>query len=391
MLLYVHVPFCRRKCRYCAFHSTVPAKGDLAAYATLAEREIRHWGRTLGHPEIRTIFFGGGTPSLLPLPQWGRLVTAIRESFTLLPNLEFTTEANPESLTDWAYLQGLMGFGVNRLSMGVQSTDDAMLTLLGRPHTAADAHRAFDLARNVGFANISVDLIWGLPGQRLATWLHQLREIVRWRPEHMSCYGLSFEPGTPFEHMLDTGDITPVDEQEQAKMFIHGAEYLESEGYLQYEISNFARMGFTSRHNLGYWEGEDYLGIGPSAVSTLNARRWQNPTEPKAYARAIESGTLGGDFEALDAATHAREMVMLRLRTARGLHLADYHSATGRDFLKDFGPMVQALRQNGLVRLSQGHLRLSKTGMIVSDTILGNLFDSPVWDAPAPDERHPGD
>jgi oxygen-independent coproporphyrinogen-3 oxidase len=380
MLLYVHVPFCTRKCRYCAFHSGPPADGDMRGYAALVSKEIRYWGKRLDHPELRTIFFGGGTPSLLPLPLLTNIVTAIRDSFSFKTNLEFTIEANPESLTDWSYLHGIRSLGVNRLSMGVQSTDDEALRLLGRPHSGAEARAAFDTARMVGFQNISVDLIWGLPGQRLSEWLGQLRRVVKWKPDHLSCYGLTIEPGTPLADSDERGELEFAGDEELSKMFIYGAEYLESMGYLQYEISNFARMGFTSRHNLGYWEGRDYLGVGPSAVSTIRGRRWQVPCAPRDYATALRSETLDANAEELDVVTRLKEMIMLRLRTSRGLRLGAYKAMTGRSFTEDFAPMVQALRQNGLIRMSGGYLRLSKTGMVVSDTILANLFDSPVWD-----------
>lgn len=380
MLLYIHVPFCKQKCAYCAFHSTRPAKGDIAGYATLAAKEIRWWGDKLKHPQIRTIFFGGGTPSLMPLPALSNMVAAIRDSFDLHRDLEFTMEANPDSVADWTYLDGLRKLGVNRLSMGVQSTYDHYLDFLGRPHSAAEAKGAFYNARSAGFQNISLDLIWGLPKQRLYTWMKQLRDIVEWKPDHLSCYGLSIEPGTRLAALDEAGKLEFDTEENLSKMFVYGAEFLESAGYLQYEISNFARMGFMSKHNLGYWEGSDYLGIGPSAVSTIEGKRWQNPCSPVDYARQITSGTLGDDFEALDATTRLKEMIMLRLRTTRGLRLGAYKALTGRSFTADFGPMVQALRQNGLVRMSGGYLRLSKTGMVVSDTILTNFFASSIWD-----------
>lgn len=382
MLLYVHVPFCRRKCHYCAFHSVVPARGDMARYADLVAREAGHWGRKLGRPNVSTIHFGGGTPSLLPPAQLDRVVRALRNNFALAPDVEFSFEANPDSLADWTYVEVLRALGVTRLSVGVQSFNDQDLARLGRPHTAEQAEGAVHLARSAGFANLNIDLIWGLPGQKLHHWIANLKRAVRLEPTHMSCYGLSIEPGTHFERLDEQLDLELPDEAEQQKMYLYGADFLESVGYLQYEISNFARMGYQSRHNVGYWEGKRYLGLGPAAVSTLGSRRWTNPAALDDYAAAVERGAMDEDAETLDRATRVREMVMLRLRTTRGLRLSAYRKITGRSLTKEHGAMLQALRQNELIRISGGYLRLSRMGMLISDTIIGNLF--PDDDAPAP-------
>lgn len=385
MLLYVHVPFCRRKCTYCAFHSVVPRPGETTRYATLLKKEAEYWGRKLKRPTVTTVYLGGGTPSLLSLPELSTLVSAIRRNFALKPDLEFTMEANPDSIMDMSYLYAAREMGINRLSIGVQSLQDDLLMTLGRLHTAEQARGVINLARDCGFANISVDLIWGLPKQRLQTWMRELKEVVRLRPEHLSCYGLTLEPGTPLEKLSHKVDLELAPENDLAKMFLDGAQYLESHGYLQYEISNFARMGFESRHNRGYWEGKNYLGMGPSAVSTIRHSRWQNPADMAAYAKALDEGSLGSGHEHLDEDTLLREMVMLRLRTAKGLNLASYKKRAGVSFTERYARLVQALRQNGLIRLSAGHLRLSKTGMLVSDTILANIFgDEPGAPTPLP-------
>lgn len=374
MLIYIHVPFCRSKCTYCAFHSVIPRAGDSARWADGVRREAEYWGRTFKRPEVRSVYFGGGTPSLVDLPFLESVMAALRRNFALTPDVECTLEANPDSMMDMNHLHGLLRMGVNRLSVGIQSLNDSYLKTLGRRHTADQARGVVRLARDIGFANISLDLIWGLPKQRLYTWMRDLREVVSMRPEHLSCYGLTLEPGTLLERMSHEVDLETAPDDDLAKMYVYGAEYLESEGYLQYEISNFARMGFQSRHNQGYWEGDSYLGLGPAAVSTVGARRWKNPDDLKAWDQAIRTGELGTDYEALDLGTRTRELVMLRLRTARGLKLAAYRKLTGRSFTEEFGSMISALRQNDLIRISGGYLRLSRTGMLVSDTILANLF-----------------
>lgn len=373
MQLYIHVPFCRTKCRYCAFYSKPLDMDELEIFAGAVVLELRHWGRVLGHPRLETIYFGGGTPSLLPLWALDRLLPEIGRQFALDPALEWTFEANPDSALDAGYLTALLRHGVNRLSLGLQSLSDDDLHALGRPHDAARGVAAYGLARRVGFKNISLDLIWGLPGQRESQWLETLKVLVSMRPEHLSCYGLTVEPGTPLAADVAAGTLVLPEESEQGRMFVHGAEYLEEQGYLQYEISNFARMGYVSRHNSGYWEGRDYLGLGPAAVSTLSGRRHENPHDIQAWARLVKTGRIGQDAVALTEAEKVRELVMLSLRTAKGLRLATYRKVSGRDFIKDNEALVTALRQNGLIRISQGHLRLTKNGFLVSNVILERL------------------
>lgn len=346
----------------------------MARYAKIAAAEITAQGKRLKRPKIKTIFFGGGTPSLLQLPQLDIIVRAIRKSFSVPKNVEFTMEANPDSVADWTYIHGLKALGVNRISLGVQSMDEARLQTLGRPHNTTQVVAAIRLIRDAGFANLSLDMIWGLPGQRLHQWLSELKQAVKLKPNHLSCYGLSIEPGTPLEKMSRQVDLEIAPEEELGKMYVYGADYLESEGFLQYEISNFARMGFQSRHNLGYWEGEDYLGIGPSAVSTINGRRWTNPNDLNEYEQTV-SGNMQSDTEELDHLTRINEMIMLRLRTTRGLRLAAYQKLTGESFTARHQEIIKALRQNELIRISGGYLRLSRTGMLVSDAILSHFLD----------------
>ncbi len=371
--VYVHVPFCRAKCRYCAFYSVPLDMEALEVYAAALRREIRFYGRRFPGVAIETLYFGGGTPSLLPEWAVSRIVGELRRVFSFSPGMEFTFEANPDSAVDATFLKRLIQIGVNRLSLGVQSLDNETLRLLGRPHDAAGARNAYFLARQAGFANIGLDFLWGLPGQRLSGWLATLKEAVRLSPEHLSCYGLTLEPGTPLAAMVDAGELDPPSEADQAEMFVRGAQYLESQGYLHYEISNFARMGFSSRHNTGYWEGRDYLGLGPSAVSTLTGWRHENPRDIGRYAALAKTGAFGADATELTPAESLREMVMLALRTTKGLDLAAYRARSGRDFLKDNAELVRALRQNGLVRISAGHLRLTKNGLLVSNVILARL------------------
>lgn len=374
ILLYVHVPFCRRRCHYCAFHSQVFNQVTFAWYVKTLLQEIELWGKRLKRPRVKTLFLGGGTPSLFPLSQLDHVLRALRRNFTFDEGLEASIEANPDSASDVSYFRGLLSLGFNRLSLGAQSFSDADLETLGRPHSARQTVETFGLARRAGFANISLDLMFGLPGQRQREWLEQLKTAVRLRPEHLSCYGLTVEPGTRLARSCDLGEVRLPPEKEQSRMYVHGAEYLESEGYLQYEVSNFARMGFQCRHNLGYWRGEDYLGLGPSAVSTLGNRRFTDPLYMDAYDAYVRGGFAGQDYEELDEAARLREMVMLALRTTEGLDLAAYRRRSGRDLLKVEPRLIQTLHQNGLIRISGGRLKLTKTGLLVSNSIIERLM-----------------
>lgn len=374
MLLYLHVPFCRSKCDYCGFYSEIFSEQACEAYVSHLLREISYWGRTLKKPEITSVFFGGGTPSLLPGRDILDITRALRKNFKQSADVEVTFECNPDSVANKEYLHTLKVAGVTRISMGVQSLDDAVLAMLGRRHTGAQAISAFFMLRGAGFNNINLDLIWGVPGQRLKLWLDQLKAVCSLKPDHLSCYGLTVEEDTPFERRCLAREITLPDEEEQARMFIYGAEYLESQGFIQYEISNFARMGFLCRHNLGYWEGREYLGLGPAAVSTIGGRRWENPQNLQQWLQQVRDVRLGSRAEHLDLPTRVRELVMLRLRTARGLRLKAYKELTGHDFTRRHARLIQALHRNNLLRISNGYLRLTKQGLLVSDTIIENFF-----------------
>ncbi|MDR2819383.1 MAG: radical SAM family heme chaperone HemW [Desulfovibrio sp.] len=382
MLVYIHVPFCTTRCAYCAFHSTPlgrnvrpSASPLLRDYVDTLLLELAHWGDRFGGQTVQTVFFGGGTPSLLPSRIIGIVLERLAKYFTLAPKAEITLEANPESLRDKKNAVGYLSAGVNRLSIGIQSMDEGMLRVLGRPHRAKDSLHAVFAAREAGFSNIGVDVMWGLPGQGVRQWLQTLKDITRLNPNHISTYGLTLEAGTSLELDCVEGRLSLPPERDQSIMFMEGAAFLEEHGYLHYEVSNFARMGFQCRHNMGYWEGSDYLGIGPSATSTLHGRRWTNPAAPKAWDAKTRQGRLDGDAEILTPTTRVLELLMLRLRTTRGLRVKAYQKLTGRDLLRDHHKLMQALHENGLIRIRHGYLRLTRNGMLVSNAILADLFE----------------
>lgn len=369
MLLYVHVPFCVRKCGYCAFHSGPFSAPEAERYVELVLRELDGRGKALGRCAVETVYIGGGTPSLLTPAQIGAILEGAAARFDLEAGAEITLEANPESALKTGFLAAVRSLGVNRLSLGVQSLRDDLLAMLGRSHDAARARRAARAAREAGFANLSLDMIWGLPGQDVSAWLADLAGIVALAPEHVSCYGLSLEEGAPLAESVNAGRLFLPDEEEGARMYLEGSAYLESEGFGHYEISNYARPGRESRHNRGYWSGRDYLGLGPAAVSTLDGRRWANPAGLDEYARTVAAGVEREGTEVLTADVRRQEMVMLALRTRDGLDLQEFMAATGIEFPRR-DPAVERLRSSGLVRLGAGRLQLTREGMLVSNSVI---------------------
>jgi len=370
--LYIHVPFCRSKGGYCAFFSEPLRAGALDAYLPLLLDEMALWAERLGRLTVPTLFFGGGTPSLLPPEHLARIMDALRQHFDLAPDAEISMEANPESASP-DFLRAARALGVNRLSLGVQSFRDEELTLLGRPHTARQAAEALAHARAAGFTNLGLDLIWGLPGQREGQWLESLRRAVELAPEHLSCYGLTLEPGTPLAEAPEEQRQLPP-ERELAHMYVHTGELLEDAGYMQYEISNYARLGLACRHNQACWEGRDYLGLGPAAASTLGHLRSTNPESLSAWAELVRTRRIGlHQRETLTPEIRASERLMLALRTTKGLDLAEYRALSGINLLTSHKAIIQALRQKELIRIHQGRLRLTRAGMLVSNSIIRAL------------------
>jgi len=374
MLLYVHVPFCTRKCGYCAFHSGSFSREAAKEYLQSVLQELQDQARILGPVRLDTVYFGGGTPSLLDPAQLGAVLDAAARCFVLPKGAEITVEANPESALRTNFLDGLRLLGVNRLSLGVQSLQDDLLVMLGRIHDSEQARMAAHAALDAGFENLSLDLIWGLPGQNLSRWMQDLVAADSLGPTHLSCYGLTLEEGTALTGQVEAGALVLPDEEDCARMYLMGAEYLESRGFRHYEVSNFALPGRESRHNAGYWAGRDYLGLGPSAVSTQGDRRWTNPADLGAYTTLIAQGGKR-DVEILSEEIRRRETVMLSLRTCGGLDLEQLKAMAGNDFPPGFRPAVERLRSSGLVRLDSGHLYLTRAGMLVSNSIIELVLD----------------
>ncbi len=374
--LYFHIPFCERKCPYCDFYSVVDGKESQHRFvqALLREMEMRAERFSSSEFRVTTVFFGGGTPSVLPVPEMERLISAVRRYFSVSPEAEWTVEANPGTV-DQAKFESYRALGFNRLSLGIQSFHDSELRRLGRIHTASEARAAVKLAQNVGFENINLDLIFGLPQQSVEDWEDSLKQALSLRPTHISTYNLIYEPETPFDKWRQTGKIRPLDETVEWEMYRRTDAVLTRAGYRHYEISNFSLPGKECRHNLTYWQGKSYWGFGPSAHSFHHNRRWWNVRSVSLYNEKTERGeepTAGK--EALTREQQRLEMIFLSLRQAEGLDLEAYRRKFGDDFRKSIGEVLQrfgALQKTTepLFQETRHRLRLTLRGFWLSDAI----------------------
>ena len=362
--LYIHIPFCRSKCAYCDFYSLAGAEERMDDYCRALERHLAEVAPQAECHKADTVYFGGGTPSYLGAERLCRLLGSIRKLYKVDKHAEITLEANPDSATDRKILKRLRKAGFNRLSLGVQSMDDALLQTIGRIHTRQQVQEAVAAARKAGFKNLSLDLIYGLPGQTMEGWEKTLSDAVGLHPEHLSCYGLKLEEGTPLYRRQ--GELTFPDEDMQADMYLYAVEFLKQCGYEQYEISNFA-----SRHNLKYWLLQEYAGFGPGAHSDFGNVRY-------GYARDLERYLKGElvlqESETVDTDEREREYLMLRLRTVQGVDPREFEYR----FRQRFAPLAALLQQcarEGLAEQDGNGWHLTAKGFLVSNRIIGLLQD----------------
>lgn len=371
--IYVHVPFCRSKCQYCDFYSVTGKKDcDFDGYISAVCAHIREAGSQAPDHIVDTVYFGGGTPSFLGADGLATILTAIRKAFDVSPTAEITFEANPDSVND-RLLRRLRSEGFNRVSLGIQCDNDEVLKRLGRPHSYADAVQAVKRIRKKGFRNISVDLMYGLPGQRLPEWRQTLENVLSLKPEHISCYGLKVEEGTPLYECQEFYNLA--DDDMQADMYLAAVEILKKHGYRQYEISNFCKKGHVSRHNMKYWTGGEYLGFGPDASSDFGGRRFAMVRDLRAYIDGIKNdGTVLRELQEVSQRERAGEYLMMRLRTSTGVDPAVYE----KKYLLPFAPLAKNLekcRQEGLAeRTYDGRWHLTPQGYLVSNSIISDLL-----------------
>ncbi|MBQ7849047.1 MAG: radical SAM family heme chaperone HemW [Clostridia bacterium] len=378
MELYIHIPYCKQKCRYCDFPSYPCLEHTMPQYTDALVTELQAAARQVP-AKLSSVFIGGGTPSLLPAPLLNQLLNAVHTHFELTPDVEFTSEANPGTLTS-EWLDAAVTGGVNRLSMGMQAYQPELLRTLGRIHTHDDVLASVRLAHDHGIRNLNLDLMFGLPGQTPEMWRETLHAALDLQPEHLSCYGLIPEDSTPLKADLDAGRLTLPDEDEERQMYEDTLQILSHAGFLQYEISNFARPGYECRHNIGYWERVPYIGVGVSAASFLRGMngglRIANPADIPAYLHMVENGCWHvREITELTTEDERFESLMLGLRMTRGVSEGAFLRQHGITLEAYRGERLRAFEAQGLLAHENGCWRLTRRGMDVQNAILVELMD----------------
>jgi len=370
--IYIHIPFCKKLCSYCDFYHIITQTENRSYIDTLIkEAGIRR--EYLGNENVSTIYIGGGTPSVLLPEEIETILNSIRKLFKVDENCEITVELNPDDI-DWDYLQGLKDSGVNRLSLGIQSWRDSDLKLMNRRHNAAQAAAALELIMKSGFENVTIDLIYGIPGMTTADWSSNLDISFSYDIKHLSAYHLTIEPGTVFGKMREKGILIEIDEDESSAQFHLLIDKASSAGFIHYEISNFGKPGYFSIHNSNYWKQVSYLGLGPSAHSFNGYSRQWNVRDVKKYIKAVDSGSLLFEREELDKKTRFNEYIMTSLRTMWGMDLDYVEKAfdkEGYDYVVNLsGKMVDY----GLMKQENKTLVLTNQGKLISDNIISGLM-----------------
>lgn len=368
--LYVHLPFCHRICPYCSFYKEKPGDTDLTVFIEALLLEARRRAEELGHPQFRTVYFGGGTPSLLSEKHLRHLLEGLHEvlDFSALQEMDF--EANPMTFK-LPKAKLFRELGVTRVSLGVQSFQEKELRALGRDHSADQAKESFRLLREAGIPSCNLDLMFSVPHQTEATWSHNLAQAIELQPDHISCYNLTYEEDTAYFEQFQKGELSD-DPELNERLFTLAHDQLTGAGFRHYETSNYGKKGHLSKHNVSYWEGSSYLGIGPSAVSTLNqdqetayATRWKNVPDTAAYISQIRSvGHAMSESEQLTKEQYDLERIALLLRTDTGLPLRYLPAGTS----------LELLTENGLAVVREGHLILSREGALLVDAIAAELM-----------------
>lgn len=371
--LYIHVPFCVKKCLYCGFSSTPYSKGLADAYLCGLRREAEQVRELLHRDGVQTLYIGGGTPTCLSPEHAEELLGIVRGIIPAGQGMERTVEANPHSLSE-TVLALFREQGMNRLSIGVQSFDDRRLATLGRSHSSAEAAAAVDRARRAGFRNISVDLIYGIPGQDAASWDETVKRAVALGPEHIAVYALSLDEGSAFKRMAAEGALRVPDDDAVAHQYEHAVNYLTTSGYRQYELSNFSRPGFECSHNRNYWERGEYVGLGPGAWSFRSGRRSCNTADIVHYAGRLAAGLSPREEDELISADEAsREHLLLGLRTSNGVDLSEYRRLHGDGAFGHLMDNVSKAGPHGLLAVQGGHICLTGRGKLLADQVILQL------------------
>ena len=370
--IYIHIPFCKRRCIYCDFFSTTQSEKK-SAYVRALCRELEMRRDYVEGEEIETIYLGGGTPSQLTEEELKAIFSSIYHIYKVKTNAEITLEANPDDLTP-EYVAMLRQLPVNRISMGIQTFQEETLKLLHRRHTATQAIEAFRRCREAGFQNISIDLMYGLPGETLETWKEDLRQAINLRPEHISAYHLIYEEDTALWKLREQHQVEEADEDLSVSLFETLIDRLKEAGYQHYEISNFCLSGMHSRHNSSYWTGKKYLGCGPSAHSFNGVSRQWNVASLEGYIKGVEEGVLDYEVEELDLYTRYNDYVLTSIRTCWGMSLSKLRSEFGEELYRYCMRMAKPHEDQGVLENREGVLRLTRKGIFVSDGIMSDLM-----------------
>ena len=370
LAIYIHVPFCARKCAYCDFASFAGREDAWSDYFAALGDEMDAWADRLRAYEARSVFFGGGTPSLVPAEYIQDALDHLRRLLPISADCEITLEANPGTLTA-VKLEAYRRAGVNRLSIGVQSFDACLLRKLGRIHTPLQAVEAVRMAAEAGFENLSIDLMYALPGQSMAQWSETLAQAVSLPVKHISAYSLIVEPGTEMEKRVASGEAVLPDDDLVNEMQRMAVQRLAEHGLARYEISNYAVPGYESRHNLTYWQDGDYLGLGSAAHSLVENERFSNPPELARYL----AGERMCERTLRSLRDHREEVLMLSTRTLRGLDLGRWQAEFGEDFVQGHARQLRKLENYGLIEIEGGFLRLTPVGLELQDSVVLELMD----------------
>ena len=370
--IYFHIPFCKRRCIYCDFFSTTQSEKK-SAYVRALCRELGMRHDYVEGEEIETIYLGGGTPSQLTEEELKAIFASIYHIYEVKEDAEITLEANPDDLTP-EYVAMLRQLPVNRISMGIQTFQEETLKLLHRRHTAVQAIEAFRRCREAGFRNISIDLMYGLPGETLETWMQDLRQAINLRPEHISAYHLIYEEDTALWRLREQHCVEEADEDLSVSLFTTLIDRLSEAGYQHYEISNFCLPGLHSRHNSSYWTSKKYLGCGPSAHSFNGVSRQWNVASLEGYIKGVEEGELDYEVEELDLYTRYNDYVLTSIRTCWGMSLSKLRSEFGEELYRYCMRMAKPHEDQGVLENREGVLRLTRKGIFVSDGIMSDLM-----------------
>ena len=373
--LYIHVPFCRQKCLYCDFYSLPCGENRMDEYTRAVAAHLKEIAPRAAAYTVDSVYFGGGTPSYLGVKHLKTILSAAEKHYTLSRDAEITLEANPDSAGDWKALRALRRAGFNRISIGMQSAADNELRAIGRLHTFAQVQSAVEAACKAKLKNVSLDLIYGLPEQTMESFQSSLRAAVELAPEHISCYGLKLEEGTPLFDARPS--LSMADDDLQADMYLFAVSFLQEHGYKQYEISNFAKPGFESRHNLKYWTLSDYAGFGPGAHSDFGGVRYSFDRDLDTYINGVlHGGAMPIESEDLPDWTRDTEYLMLRLRTTEGID-PKYYENTFRQRFSVFLPLLEKYEAAGFARRSEnGSWHFTPSGFLLSNTLIGELLDA---------------